>query len=124
MDDRMKRPWSIEDDRRALELHAAGRSALSIGVALHRSTGAVSSRLSILQLRTRKVTSTVPPAMAPMTSFNPSEPAILHDRVSGKIETWTGDHAADYRKSAITRPDQTVSWRGFAFDGWGDMLGG
>jgi len=28
--------------------------------------------------------------LRPMFSFNPSEPAILHDRITDNIETWTG----------------------------------
>jgi hypothetical protein len=60
----------------------------------------------------------------PMVEFNPSEPAVLHDRVSGRIETWTGEEASDYRAHARLREDGTVSWRTFLFDGWGNVLGG
>ncbi len=59
-----------------------------------------------------------------MTTFNPSEPAILHDRPTDKIETWTGEDVADYRKSAVSKPDGTVEWGRFIFDGWGNVLGG
>ncbi|MBA2400166.1 MAG: hypothetical protein H0V72_15975 [Bradyrhizobium sp.] len=62
--------------------------------------------------------------LKPMAIFNPSEPAILHDRRTDKIETWTGDDAADYRENAIVEMDGSVKWRGFVFDGWGDVLGG
>jgi len=47
------RPWTAEDDRRLLELRAAGRSAVSISAALKRSGGAVISRLSILRARAK-----------------------------------------------------------------------
>ena len=60
----------------------------------------------------------------PMSSFNPSEPAILHDRITDSIETWTGEHEADYRQNSIAQPDGTVAWRTFVYDGWGNVLGG
>jgi hypothetical protein len=59
-----------------------------------------------------------------MSGFNPSEPAILYDRVTGAIETWTGEDEAEYRKNANKLPDGTVAWRDFVFDGWGNVLGG
>jgi hypothetical protein len=43
---------------------------------------------------------------------------------SDQIETWTADDAADVLKSSIARPDGTVEWREFVFDGWGNALGG
>jgi hypothetical protein len=61
--------------------------------------------------------------LRPMSEFDPSQPAILHDRGTDDIETWTGD-AADYRETSIARPDGTIEWRGFVFDGWGQVLGG
>jgi hypothetical protein len=39
------RPWTEEDDRRLIEFRAAGRSALSMAVALRRSASAVKGRL-------------------------------------------------------------------------------
>ncbi|MBR1153625.1 hypothetical protein [Bradyrhizobium sp. JYMT SZCCT0428] len=59
-----------------------------------------------------------------MVTFDPSQPAILHDRFTDKIETWTGEDAADYRENAIVDADGSVEWRGFVFDGWGSVLGG
>jgi hypothetical protein len=63
-------------------------------------------------------------SLRPMTSFNPSEPAILHDRRSDSVETWTGEEAADYNKHSVVKPDGSVEWRQFIFDGWGSVLGG
>lgn len=57
-----------------------------------------------------------------MATFNPSEPAIFHDRLTDKIETWTGEDAVDYRQNAVAKPDGTVEWRRFLFDGWGTGL--
>jgi hypothetical protein len=42
------RIWSEEDDRRLLEMKAAGRSGVSIAAALRRSAGAVHARVSKL----------------------------------------------------------------------------
>ncbi len=116
-----KRPWTAEEDRRLLELRASGRSAISIAVVLKRRAGAVRSRLTILRQRQKEATLR---ELRPMTTFDPSQPAILHDRFTDKIETWTGEDAADYRENAIVEADGTVEWRGFVFDGWGDVLGG
>jgi hypothetical protein len=76
--------------------------------------------LGVLRKRERKLSSV--PEMKPMASFDPSQPAILHDRFTDKIETWTGEDADDYRENAMV--DGTVEWRGFVFDGWGDVLVG
>lgn len=118
-----KRPWTDDDDRRLLELRAAGRSALSISVALRRTPSAVAGRISILRQREKKRFSGHP-EMKPMITFDPAEPAILHDRFTDKIETWTGEDADDYRENALAEADGTVEWRGFVFDGWSDVLGG
>jgi hypothetical protein len=59
-----------------------------------------------------------------MATFDPNEPAILHDRVSGKTHTWTGEHAAEYRQTSVAGPDGSVKWRHFIFDGWDNVLGG
>ena len=49
--------WTEEDDRRLLELRAAGRSALSIGLALRRSSSAIEGRLGVLKTRSRGIKS-------------------------------------------------------------------
>jgi hypothetical protein len=45
--------WTPEDDRRLLELSAAGRSTVLISAALKRSGKAVIARLSILRARAK-----------------------------------------------------------------------
>lgn len=65
-------------DRRLLELRAAGRSVISVAVVLRRSAGAVRGRLGVLSKREREMAG-VRPERRPMASFNPSEPAVLHD---------------------------------------------
>lgn len=70
------------------------------------------------------MTSSVPQELESMATFDPSEPAILHDRLTDEIETWTGEDATEYRKTAVARRDGTVKWQEFVFDGWGNVLGG
>ena len=65
-----------------------------------------------------------PRELRPMSSFNPSEPGILHDRVTDTIEAWTGEDEAEYRRNAAELRDGAVAWRGFVFDGRGNVLGG
>jgi hypothetical protein len=65
-----------------------------------------------------------PPTLHPMTDFDPSEPAILHDRISDTIIAWSGEEAAAFRRSCVRRPDGTLAWDGYEFDGWGNVLGG
>jgi hypothetical protein len=44
-------PWTNEDDRRLMEMRAAGRSIRSLAAALKRSAGAIAGRISILRSR-------------------------------------------------------------------------
>ncbi|MBR0961769.1 hypothetical protein JQ566_30980 [Bradyrhizobium japonicum] len=63
-------------------------------------------------------------SLRPMTDFDPTEPAILHDRLSDTIITWTADQADDYRRASRPAADGTVAWKTYLFDGWGNVLGG
>lgn len=65
-----------------------------------------------------------PPELRPMTEFDPSQPAFLHDRLTNEIEPWTGEEAELYRRRAIINPGGTVEWRDMLLDGWGNVLGG
>jgi hypothetical protein len=44
-----------------------------------------------------------------MTDFDPSEPAILHDRISDTIIAWSGEAADDFRRSCVRRRDGTLA---------------
>jgi hypothetical protein len=59
-----------------------------------------------------------------MKDFNPAEPAILHDTVKDLIVTWDWERAEDFKKNAVHDAEGRVAWRGFVFDGWGNVLGG
>jgi len=43
--------WSQEDDQRLLALRAAGKSVISIGLALRRSTNAIEGRIGVLRAK-------------------------------------------------------------------------
>jgi hypothetical protein len=45
--------WTEDDDRRLLQLRSAGKSPLSIGLALKRSTSAIEGRLGVLKAKAR-----------------------------------------------------------------------
>jgi hypothetical protein len=45
--------WTEEDDRRLLQLRSAGKSVLSIGLALKRSSSAIEGRLGVLKAKAR-----------------------------------------------------------------------
>jgi len=59
-----------------------------------------------------------------MKDFDASEPAILHDRVSNTIITWSSEQAIDFQRSCVALEDGSVAWNGYEFDGWGNVLGG
>ena len=57
-----------------------------------------------------------------MRTFDPTQPTVLRDRNSERIETWTAEDAAEYLETSLARPDGTVAWRQFVFDGFGNVL--
>ena len=59
-----------------------------------------------------------------MSTFDPNEPAILHDRLNDQIITWTGDDAELWKAWARTDAEGVVAFDGLFFDGWGNVLGG
>jgi hypothetical protein len=59
-----------------------------------------------------------------MKDFDPSEPAILHDRISDTIIAWSGEEAAAFHRCCVALDDGNIAWKGFQFDGWGNVLGG
>ena len=65
-----------------------------------------------------------PVGLRPMSDFDPSQPAILHDARQDRIVTWIGEHQHAFRTSAKHNRDGTGEWNGYLFDGWGNVLGG
>ena len=41
-----------------------------------------------------------PPALRLMRTFDPTQPAILHDRLNDEIVTWVGDLGEHFMKNA------------------------
>ena len=64
------------------------------------------------------------PELRSMRTFDPSQPAILHDRRTDQIIPWDGDAQDHYRRYSIRHPDGTVGYEGWLLDGWGNVLGG
>ena len=65
--------WTPEDEKRLLELEAAGKPRVMIAAALHRSAGSISSRLGILRLRQAKAAAPVDDRHDPPDSAAPME---------------------------------------------------
>ena len=59
-----------------------------------------------------------------MSEFDPSEPAVLHDRLSDTMVPWTGEMKDHWVKHAARRSEDVIAWNGRQFDGWGEALGG
>ena len=55
--------------------------------------------------------------LMPMSSFNPSEPAILHDRITDISKPGQGRKKPITERHSVTLVDGTVAWRVFEFDG-------
>ena len=65
-----------------------------------------------------------PSDFKPMSTFDPTQRAILHNRNDDSIYTWTGEYANDFLRYYIVRQDGSIEWNDKVFDGWGDVLGG
>jgi hypothetical protein len=66
-----------------------------------------------------------PPAtLQPMSTFDPSQPALLHDQLNDTMLPWTGEQRESWRAHARIRSDGLAEWDGDLFDGWCEPLGG
>lgn len=61
-----------------------------------------------------------------MSTFDPTQPAILHDALNDQIISWLAEpeQIASFREYALLQQDGTVMWDGAILDGWGNVLGG
>ena len=59
-----------------------------------------------------------------MSEFDPSQPAILHDRLTDGIVSWTGELRDRYVATSRLRSNGLVEWDDMLLDGWGNVLGG
>lgn len=56
--------------------------------------------------------------MRPMKEFDPSKPAMVHDRINDRTFEWKPETMeANYRQYAVTAGD-VVEWDGLLLDGW------
>ena len=56
--------------------------------------------------------------MKSMKAFDPSQPAMLQDRVNDQLVEWSPDAEAAYRKFATEVEPGVVSFDGVLFDSW------
>jgi hypothetical protein len=59
-----------------------------------------------------------------MSTFDPSQPALLHDQLNDKMIAWTGEDLAHWREHAESASHGVVGWDGLLLDGWCEPLGG
>ncbi len=64
------------------------------------------------------------PTLRPMSEFDPSEPAVLHDMRSDTMIAWTAEREREFRTDAAWYDDRLVLWDGALLDGWVEALGG
>jgi hypothetical protein len=60
--------------------------------------------------------------MRPMTAFDPTRPAFIHDKLNRRAIDWKREWASHYREYALVQPDGTVEWDGRILDGWRPFL--
>lgn len=58
------------------------------------------------------------PPLHPMREFDPSLPAIVHDRRNDRTFEWSPDWRANYKRYAVRVDRGIVSWDGLLLDGW------
>ena len=54
----------------------------------------------------------------PMTTFDPSRPALVHDRRNDRTFEWLPQWAAAYRRFARQHAPGIMDWDGVLLDGW------
>jgi hypothetical protein len=56
--------------------------------------------------------------LKPMSEFDPSEPAVLHEVLSDRIVAWSPDWRSSFEKNAWPYGPGVVVYDGLVFDGW------
>jgi hypothetical protein len=59
-----------------------------------------------------------PVLLKPMSEFDPSEPALLHDALNDRTIPWDPDFKLSYEKQAIRLNTTMVAYDGIFLDGW------
>jgi hypothetical protein len=56
--------------------------------------------------------------MRPMKDFDPSAPAMVHDRLNDRTFEWKPEWKANYEKYAKPFGPDVIGWDGLLIDGW------
>ncbi len=56
--------------------------------------------------------------LRPMCEFDPSEPAILHDRRSNRAIPWSPDFEWEFKRHARQHAPGVIAFEGLLLDGW------
>lgn len=56
----------------------------------------------------------------PMSEFDPSKPALVHDQLSDQVIEWEPErHGRDWHQGGhVDRQDGVIEWDGLRLDGW------
>jgi hypothetical protein len=55
----------------------------------------------------------------PMSEFDPSKPALVHDKLNDQTIDWEPErHGTDYKAGHRGLGDGVVEWDGLLLDGW------
>lgn len=57
------------------------------------------------------------PPWRPMSEFDPSRPAVLHDAVNDIEIEWSGD-ADEWRRVTLQHTENVISFDGYLIDRW------
>jgi hypothetical protein len=58
------------------------------------------------------------PTPRPMSEFDPTQRAFVHDKFNNTVLDWRPEWAVHYREYGIFGPDGKVLWDGRILDGW------
>jgi hypothetical protein len=59
----------------------------------------------------------------PMTAFDPSKVALLHESVNDQVMEWNPERADEWRWAAHPHCE-SVHWNGYVFDAWSELQPG
>jgi hypothetical protein len=65
-----------------------------------------------------------PPTLKSMSTFDPSQPALLHDRLNDEIFAWLPEKKDEWLRNAQPAGEGVIGWDGLLIDGWCEPLGG
>jgi hypothetical protein len=56
--------------------------------------------------------------MRPMSEFDPTKRAMVHDKLAGKDFAWQPEWAEHYRAHRVLEGRGVIAWDGLLLDGW------